>query len=127
MSTYSTDEDLVPVYISDAAALPDSLARLHEEAGAQIDRDLKQAGWDAEDLVALTAATLLGLVKPACCYVMHLLTRQQVAHERGTESLDKAKFWRDEYSKALAGTTIETTLAEQDDPAPTRGGYVVLG
>jgi hypothetical protein len=126
-TTYSTDQDLVPVYVSDAALLPDSLAPQHEAAFAAINRDLAAQGWDAEDLAALSEATIAALVAPSCCYVMHLLHREKIASERGTESLDKAKFWRDEYARELAATAIVTTLADVDDPPSTRGGYVVLG
>jgi len=127
MPNYSTDENLIPVYVSDAAALPDSLAPLHEEATAQINRDLYAKDWDDASLAILTPASLLELVKPACCYVMYLLSRMQVAHERGTESLDKAKFWRDEYRRALESALIETTAEDDGVPPETSRGYVVLG
>lgn len=127
MSTYSTDADLIPVYFPNASGLPDALSALHEAAGAQIDRDLKAQGWDAEDLAALTADTLAALVDPACKLVMHLLARSAISHGRSDSALDQAKFWADEYKKALGATAIETTLVEADDPPPRSSGYVVLG
>jgi hypothetical protein len=127
MATYSDDEDLVPVYFPTASALPDTLAPLHEEAFAQINRDLVAMEWEAEDLAALTQETLDALVKPSCCYVMHLLTRSAISHGRSDSALEQARFWEGEYRKALAATPIVTTLLEDDDPPATGGGYVVLG
>lgn len=127
MATYATDQDLVPVYFPDAAGLPDTLAPLHEAAGAQIDRDLKAMGWEAEDLAALTADTLTALVDPSCRLVMHLLARASISHGRSESAMEQAKFWGDEYKKALAATPIETTLEQDDDPPAITSGYVALG
>ncbi len=126
-TTYSANDDLVPIYVQDAAVLPDSIARLHEEAARQINDDLRARGWDDEDLAALTETALANLVKPACCYVMALLFEEKSNSERGTESLDKAKHWETKYKAALAAAVITTTLEQPDDPAPRAGGYVVLG
>jgi hypothetical protein len=128
MATYSDDEDLVPVYFPSASALPDTLAPLHEEAFAQINRDLVAMEWEAEDLAALTQETLDALVKPSCCYVMYLLFRPSLASSRDPQqAMVAVKFWSDAYSAALAAVPIVTTLLEDDDPPATGGGYVVLG
>jgi len=126
-TVYSTDADLVPIYVSDAAILRDSLEPLHLEAFAQINRDLIDAGRDTDNLAILTPASLIALVKPSCCYVMHLLYREKSNSERGTESLDKAKYWESKYQTAFAAARVETIDEADGDEPESHSGYVVLG
>lgn len=127
MATYSTDQDLVPVYFPAADALPDGLAPLHEEAGAQIGRDLIAAGIDEDSLPDLTAASLLALVKPACCYVMYLIYRAGLAHDRDGQVLGKVKFWHGEYSAAVSAARVSVDATATEDPAPAGNNRVWLG
>lgn len=127
MAAYTTNEDLVPVYVQDAATLPDDMTALHEAAYTQIRKDLAAQGWETEDLDALTDETTAALKDPSCRWVLFLLFSGQAQHGRDESLLVLAEKQLGWYRTSLASTPIETTLGEDDDPPSTSGGYVVLG
>jgi hypothetical protein len=122
---YTTDEDLVPVYVA-ASLLPDTLAPLHEAAYAQIRDDLVAMGSTIEQLDALTDASLEALKKPSCHYVMYLVNRPSTRADSAL--LELAESWLTGYQRALRSTVIESTVAsELGETSRTSSGYVVLG
>lgn len=125
MTTYSTDEDLVPVFVQDAETLPDSLVPHHEAAYAQIRRDLVGMGRTAAELDSLTSDTLAALKVPSCHYVLHLLFQSQT-HGRTGDLFELAKHHLGEYQRTLRSTVIESTADPSNEPPRATGGYVVL-
>lgn len=127
MAHYTTDEDLVPVYVADAGLLPDTLAPLHEAAYGAIRRDLTSLGSTTEQLDALTEASLEALKVPSCHYVLHLLFQQQT-HGRSGDLLELAKYHLVEYQRTLRSTVIESTVVSAlGETSRVSSGYVVLG
>lgn len=126
MSAYTTDEDLVPVYVQDASLLPDTLAPLHEAAYVAIRRDLVAMGSTVEQLDALTDACLEALKVPSCNHVMYLLNRPSTRADSAL--LELAESFLKEYQRTLRSTVIESTVAsESGETSRTSSGYVVLG
>jgi hypothetical protein len=105
-AVFSADEDLVPVYFPDAAALPDTLAPMHEEAARQIMADLRQQGRTALELADLTDETVEALKVPSCLYVMFLIFRTQNSVRSSADMLATVKFWKSEYDKAMSSAPI---------------------
>jgi hypothetical protein len=127
MAAYTTNEDLA-LYVASVQALPDSMARMHEEAYRQIRRDLVFQGWVVEALDALTVASLEGLKVPACHYVLYLLFQGQT-HDRSDVLFERSKHHLAEYHRTLAKTTLESTYVSEDgtEAAGYGDGMVMLG
>lgn len=126
MANYSTDTDLA-LLEADLSQF-DNLEAMHTQAKAEIDRRLRNLGFDTEDDIAyLSAETLEDLKIPSSYFVLYLAFNS-ISVRSGDAYQIKADSYFDRFIEAFRTTKIKRDSSGSGEPdKELYSGEVVLG